>query len=317
MQYRRLGNSGLEVSVVGLGTNNFGGRTDLEGSVQVVKEAVEQGINLLDTADVYGGGGGHRSEEIIGQALKGIRSQVLLATKVGLRLGEGPNSVGASRHRIIEGVEASLRALDTDYIDLYQIHSPDPKTPIVETLRALDDLVRSGKVRYIGCSNYMAWEVAEALGTSSAEHLVPFISVQPHYSMLVRDVEKELAPLCSKYNVGILPYFPLAGGFLTGKYRRGQEAPAGTRLANTGNQFRRYLSDDGFDLLESLEGFATARGHSMAELAFAWLLANPQVGSVIAGATKPEQVQANARAGDWGLTTEEKEEVDKILAGAA
>jgi aryl-alcohol dehydrogenase-like predicted oxidoreductase len=317
MQYRRLGNSGLEVSVVGLGTNNFGGRTDVEASVQVVKEAVEQGINLLDTADVYGGGDGHRSEEIIGQALKGIRSQVLLATKVGSRLGEGPNTVGASRHRIIEGVEASLRALDTDYIDLYQIHQPDRETPIEETLRALDDLVRAGKVRYIGCSNYMAWEVVEALGTSGVEHLAPFISVQPEFSMLVRDVEEELVPLCRKYNLGILPYFPLAGGFLTGKYRRGQEAPDGTRLANTRNQFRRYLSDDSFDLLERLDGFATARSHSLVDLAFAWLLTNPQVSSVIAGATRPEQVQANAKAGDWTLTAEEKEEVDKILAGSA
>ena len=313
MEYRRLGSSGLEVSVVGLGTNNFGARIDRESSLQVVREAVEQGINLLDTADTYGTG--RQSEEYIGQAVKGIRSKVVIGTKVGIRMGDGPNNAGASRQHIIEGVEASLRALDTDYIDLYQIHRPDPATPIEETLRALDDLVRSGKVRYIGCSNYAAWEVCEAIWTSRSQHLTPYVSVQPEYSMLVRDAEDELLPLCERYNVGILPYFPLAGGFLTGKYTRDQEPLEGTRLANPRNQFRRYLSDEGFGVLDSLNAFAEAKGHTMVELAFAWLLECPQVSSVIAGATKIEQVQANAKAGEWRLTADEMAEVNKILDG--
>ena len=313
MEYRRLGSSGLEVSVVGLGTNNFGARIDRESSLQVVREAVEQGINLLDTADTYGTG--RQSEEYIGQAVKGIRSKVLIGTKVGIRMGDGPNNAGASRQHIVEGVEASLRALDTDYIDLYQIHRPDPVTPIEETLRALDDLVRAGKVRYIGCSNYAAWELCEAIWTSRSQHLTPYVSVQPEYSMLVRDAEDELLPLCERYNVGILPYFPLAGGFLTGKYSRGQEPPEGTRLANPRNQFRRYLSDEGFGVLDSLNEFAVAQGHTMVELAFAWLLECPQVSSVIAGATKVEQVQANAKAGEWRLAPDEMAEVNKILDG--
>ena len=225
MEYRRLGSSGLEVSEVGLGTNNFGGRMDLRQTQYVVRRSVDLGINLLDTANSYGGS---LSEEYIGKSIDGIRDRVLLATKVASSMGDGPNGKGASRSHILEQIEGSLKRLNTDYIDLYQIHFPDPKTPIEETLSTLDDLVRQGKVRYIGCSNFPAWQVARAVEVSRGINLESFVSVQPQYSMLEREVEKELAPCCEAYGLGILPYFPLAHGFLTGKYRRGQPMPDGT-----------------------------------------------------------------------------------------
>ena len=310
MKYRRLGNSGLEVSVVGLGTNNFGRRMDAKQADGVIHQAVDLGINFIDTANGYGDG---LSEEFIGKSTKAIRSQVLLATKAAAPRGEGPNQRGASRKHLLEQVELSLKHLDTDYIDLYQIHFPDPNTPIEETLRTLDDLVRQGKIRYIGCSNYAAWEVTEAILTSRMLNLEPYVSVQPEYSMLRRDAEKELLPCCQKYGLGILPYFPLASGFLTGKYRRGQPAPEGTRLSGNERMQQRTLTDANFDLLEHLEAFATEREHPMVELAFAWLLYNPLVSSVIAGATKSEQVVANANAADWHLTPQEVEELNGIL----
>jgi aryl-alcohol dehydrogenase-like predicted oxidoreductase len=282
----------------------------VERSIRVAQEAVEQGINFMDTANTYNN---HVSEECIGKAIKGRRSEVLIGTKVGMPMGEGPNQRGASRHHILVEVEASLRALETDYIDLYQIHAPDPQTPVEETMRTLDDLVSQGKVRYIGCSNYAAWQVCEAMWASRMHHLVPMVSVQPHYNMLNREVERELVPLCGAYNIGILPFFPLAGGFLTGKYRQGQPPPAGARLAAGSAMASRWLTEANFDLLERLEGFAARRDHTVGELAIAWLLANPQVSSVIAGATSPEQVKANVRAGDWRLTKEEMAEVGKLL----
>ena len=309
MEYRRLGNSGLQVSAVGLGTNNFGGRMEAEPAARVVDEAIELGINFIDTADIYSK---HLSEEYIGRAVKGKRQQVLIATKLAGSIGEGPNDRGASRQHIMQAVEESLQSLDTDYIDLYQVHFPDASTPIEETLRALTDLVREGKVRYIGCSNYAAWQVAEAVWTSRTEHLESFVSVQPHYNLLNREAEKELVPFCSQYNMGILPYYPLAAGFLTGKYRRGQAPPEGTRLAG-GRMGARWLTDDNFDVLERLETFAAERERPMVELAISWLLARRQVSSVIAGATKPEQVQANAKAAEWHLTPKEMEEIDRIM----
>ena len=312
MEYRKLGSSGLQVSVVGLGTNNFGGRIDEAQSVAVVRQALDEGINFIDTANIYGRG---VSEERIGVALKGLREDVLIATKVSGAMGDGPNSKGNSRHHIMEQVDASLSRLQTDYIDLYQMHFPDSSTPIEETLRALDDLVHQGKIRYIGCSNFSAWQTCEAVWTSRSLNMIPFVSVQPEYSMLSRGVEKELIPFCKEYNLGVLPYFPLASGFLTGKYRRGEPVPDGTRLASNARAQERTLTDANFAMLERLENFAEEQGHPMVELAIAWLLSNSSVSSVIAGATKTDQVIANAKAAGWQLTESDMEEVANILKG--
>jgi aryl-alcohol dehydrogenase-like predicted oxidoreductase len=310
MEYRKLGNSGLEVSTIGLGTNNFGRRVDAAGTARVLVEALDKGVTFIDTANVYSGG---QSEDYIGQAIEGKRDQYIIATKAAMKVDEGPNGIGASRHHLFREVEKSLTRLRTDYIDLYQIHRADPSTPIEETLHALDQLVAQGKVRYIGCSNYASWQLCEAIWTSRERNLVSFSTVQPQYSMLDRRVEPELVPFCQNYGIGILPYFPLANGFLTGKYRRGQDAPDGTRLAEND---RGMLSDANFDILEGLETFAQARDHTILDLAFAWLLANPAVTSVIAGATKPEQVAANAATVGWKLSPEDLTEIDTILAEA-
>ena len=310
MQYRQLGSTGLRVSTVGLGTNNFGFRMDEESSLRVAKFAVDQGINFFDTANMYGRG---LSEERIGKALVGIRKDVIIATKVGIAMGDGTNDVGASRHHIMQQVEDSLRLLQTDYIDLYQIHRPDANTPIEETLRALDDLVRQGKVRYIGGSNYNGWQTAEAVLTSNALGLAQFVTMQPEYNMLNRSIEAELLPFCDKYNIGILPFYPLASGFLTGKYLQGQEAPEGTRLAGNERAQQNTLTDKNFRILSGLSKFAEDSGHPMVELAIAWLLARPAVSSVIAGATKEEQITANVKASDWDLTESEMEELDTLL----
>ena len=310
MQYRRLGASGLHVSTVGLGTNNFGFRMDQESSIRVARHAVDEGINFIDTADSYGGG---LSEERIGMALKDNRHDVIIASKAGNPVGEGPNKRGASRHHIMNRVEASLRFLQTDYIDLYQVHRPDPNTPIEETMRALDDLVRLGKVRYIGCSNFAAWQVCEAIWISRANNFAPFVTVQPEYNMLNRSVELELVPFCHEYNIGILPFYPLASGFLTGKYRQGEPVPEGTRLAGNQRAQGNTLTEKNFAMLARLENFAEERGHPMVELAIAWLLGNSAVSSVIAGATRTEQVSANVKAADWALTPEDMVEIDEIL----
>ena len=307
MQYALMGNTGVRISRIIMGTYPFGVAPLAKGVDAVVGAALEVGINVFDTSNSYGGG---LSEEYIGRALKGKRQQALIATKVASRAADGPNQSGASRQHILTEVENSLQALGTDYIDLYQIHFPDSNTPIEETLHTLDSLVQSGKVRYIGCSNFMAWQVCEAHWTSKSQGLTPFVSAQPKYSMLHRDAEAELVPFCQAYGVGILPYFPLANGFLTGKYRRGEPAPDGTRLAQND---RGMFTDAHFDLLEALESFASGRGHTVLELAFAWLLANSAVSSVIAGATKPEQVVANAKSAGWRLSSEELAEVDSLL----
>ena len=314
MQYRQLGSTGLRVSTVGLGTNNFGFRMDEESSLRVAKFAVDQGINFFDTANSYGRG---LSEERIGKALKGIRQDVIIATKVGNPMGDGTNDRGASRYHIMQQVEDSLRLLQTDYIDLYQIHRPDPNTSIEETLRALDDLVHQGKVRYIGGSNYNGWQTAEAVLKARALGLNEFVTMQPEYNMLNRGIEAELLPFCDKYNIGILPYYPLASGFLTGKYLQGQEAPEGTRLAGNERAKENTLTDKNFSILSKLSKFAEDRGHPMVELAIAWLLAKPAVSSVIAGATKEEQVTANVKASDWDLTESEMDELEALLSGEA
>lgn len=310
MEYRHLGRSGLQVSVVGLGCNNFGMRCDFDQSKDVVHRALDAGITLFDTADVYGGQG--KSEEFLGKILKGRRQEVVLATKFGMKMGEGPHKSGGSRKYIMSAVEDSLRRLDTDYIDLYQLHRPDQETPIDETLRALDDLVRSGKVRYIGNSNFAGWQAAEAHYVAKQANLTPFISAQNEYNLLDRRIEGELMPACNAYGLSILPYFPLASGFLTGKYRQGQEMPAGTRLANAGPMAARVLNDKNYETLGKLEAFADARGKAMLDLAIGWLASLSHVGSVIAGATKPEQIDQNVAAGSWKLTAEELAEVDAI-----
>ncbi|MBI2872164.1 MAG: aldo/keto reductase [Chloroflexi bacterium] len=310
MEYRRLGGSGLQVSAIGLGTNQFGGRLDEGQSAQVVHQATELGINFIDTSNSYGRG---LSEEYIGKAVKGRREDVLIATKVFSSTGEGPNRRGASRAHILREVEASLRRLQTDYIDLYQMHYYDPNTPVEETLRTLDDLVRHGKVRYIGCSNYAAWQVCEAVWTSRMLRLEQFVSVQPEYNLLNRSAERELVPFCKAYNMGVIPFYPLASGFLTGKYRPDAPPPEGTRLALNPRSRGRFLTEGNFAVLARLEKFGTERGHTVGELAIAWLLANPVVSSVIAGATRPEQVAANVKAADWRLTPEEMAELEKLL----
>jgi aryl-alcohol dehydrogenase-like predicted oxidoreductase len=308
MRFRRFGNSGLKVSVVGLGTNNFGARMDDQDVPRVVHAAIDCGITLFDTADVYTRG---RSEELLGQALKGRRDRVIIATKFKSPMGDGPLDRGGSRHYLRRAVVASLRRLDTDYIDLYQMHSPDPDTPMEETLATLDDLVHEGKVRYIGSSNFAGWQIADADWVSRTEHLTRFISTQNHYSLLHRDVEAEVIPACERFGVGMLPYFPLAAGMLTGKYHRGEQPPAGTRLAGS-PRADRWLTERNFEVVEGLQRFADDRDISLLSVAIGGLAAQPQVASVIAGATKVEQIEANVTAGLWEPTAEDLAEIDRI-----
>jgi aryl-alcohol dehydrogenase-like predicted oxidoreductase len=313
VEYRNLGNSGLKVSVVGLGCNNFGMKCDAEQTRAVVHKAFDEGINFFDTADIYGNRG--KSEEFLGKALGERRREVIVATKFGLPMGDGPFHRGGSRRYIMAAVEASLRRLGTDYVDLYQIHVPDPETPQQETLATLDDLVRAGKVRYVGNSNFAGWQVADAHWISRASGLVCYISAQNQYNLLDRRIERELVPACRQFGVGILPYFPLASGFLTGKYRRGVEPPKDTRLALMRPMASQVMTDENFATLEKLEEFARGHGHSVLELAVAWLAAQPQVASVISGATKPEQVSENVKAGQWKMSAQEVEEVGKLTRG--
>ena len=312
MQQRNLGPSGLQVSVVGLGCNNFGGRIDLEASRAVVHKALDVGITLFDTADIYGNKGG--SEVALGEILGARRKDIVLATKFGMAMDDAGKLIGGSRRYIMSAVEDSLRRLKTDWIDLYQFHQPDPRTPIEETLRALDDLVRQGKVRYIGCSNMSAWGVVEAQWTAKHHNLNAFVSCQDEYSLVVRDHEKHLIPAMQKYQLGLLPYFPLACGLLTGKYKRNIAPAQGTRLAAMQQRADQYLTERNFGIVEKLTSFAEDRGHSILELAFSWLAARPTVASVIAGATKPEQVQQNVDAAGWTLTADEIAEIDRISA---
>jgi aryl-alcohol dehydrogenase-like predicted oxidoreductase len=309
MQFRNLGFSGLKVSAIGLGTNQFGGKVDFKGAADIIASALDQGINFFDTSNSYQSG---RSEEAIGKALKGRRQSAIIATKVRNQVGEGPNDAGASRVHILSEVENSLKRLSTDYIDLYQIHRWDPETPLLETLRTLNDLVRSGKVRYIGASNFDAWQLAWANALAEREGLTSFISIQPHYHLLERGIESELIPACHYFGVGVLPYFPLAGGFLTGKYRPGEPIPAGSR-GEDNPYVQSYFTPDNFTRLQKLEEFAHKRGHTINELAHAWLLAQPQISSVISGATHPDHVRANVAGVEWALGTVDLEEISSIL----
>ncbi len=310
MEYRKLGRSGLNISAIGIGANTFGWYVDQQASFSIINHALDMGINYIDTADWYSGG---RSEKIVGKAIKDKRSQVIIATKFGLPMGEGTNERGGSRYYIMKAIDASLKRLQTDYIDLYQIHAYDSKTPLEETLRTLNDLVRAGKVRYIGCCNYDAWQVCEALWASRVYNLESFITVQPSYNMLEREIEHELVPFCKAYGIGVIPWGPLAGGFLTGKYKRGQEVPVGTRFFFKPRLYSHLLHNEAFfDKLDKLQAFAAERGHSVSELAIAWLLAHPWVTSVIAGATKLEQLCGNVKALEWKLSADEMAQLDDL-----
>lgn len=312
MQERNLGSSGLRVSVVGIGCNNFGGRIDKAQSARVIDKAIDLGITLFDTADMYSNRGG--SETAMGEILKGgKRQRIVLATKCGMQMDEAGKLKGASRRYIMSAVDASLKRLQTDYIDLYQIHQVDPLTPLEETLRTLDDLVRAGKVRYVGCSNHPAWMVVEAQETARRLNLNAFVSCQDEYSLLIRDADRELMPMMSRYELGLLPYFPLACGLLTGKYAR-NAMPQGARLTETKRWADKYLNERNWRVTEELSAFARKRGKSLLDLAFSWLLARPNVPSVIAGATSPEQVEANVKAAAWALSHDDLAEVDRITA---
>jgi len=309
MNYRSLGCSGLHVSVIGLGTNQFGGKVDQATVNAIVDGALDLGINFIDTADVYQEG---RSETALGVALQNKWEKVVLATKAFFPTGSGPNDKGVSRYHLVNAVEASLRRLQSDHIDLYQMHRWDDGTPIEETLRTLDDLVRSGKVRYIGASNYMAWQLARANLLAEINRWTPFVSIQNHYHLFEREQEREMIPFCNAHRIGILPFFPLAGGFLTGKYKRGKGAPAGAR-GESSPYVQAYMTDAHFDKVEALEAWSMARNRTIGELAHAWLLAQPQVSSVISGATQLAHIQSNVRGADWTLTAEELGEVNTIL----
>ena len=313
MEYRHLGNSGLEVSVAGLGCNNFGRRCDVDMTAKVVNRALDLGVNFLDTSDSYGP---KQSEEFIGKALKGRRHEAVLATKFASPMGEGPMHAGGSRRHIMEALHDSFHRLGTDYIDLYQIHFPDAHTPIEETLRTLDDLVRRGDVRYIGCSNFSGYQVADAAWTAKTEHLNHFISAQNQYNVMERRVESDLVPACLKFELGLIPFSPLASGLLTGKYRQGQPWPEGARLSTPSPYTSRILSDDNLAKVARLEAVAQERGHTVGELALAWLAAQPSVSSVIAGATRPEQVDENVRALEWAMTAEDLAAVEEALKSA-
>jgi aryl-alcohol dehydrogenase-like predicted oxidoreductase len=310
MEYRRLGNSGLQVSLAGLGCNNFGMRIDAEQSRAVVHCALDEGITLFDTADIYGNRG--QSEEMLGKALGNRRHEIVLASKFGMAMGDGPYKTGGSRRYIMAACEGSLKRLGTDYLDLYQIHQPDPLTPEEETLAALDTLVRAGKVRYLGNSNYAGWQVANAAWIAKSHGWSPYISAQNQYNLLDRSIEKELIPACREFGVGILPFFPLASGFLTGKYRKGEEPAQGTRFAAMRRLADPMLTDANFATLQRLDEFAGKSGHSLLELAVGWLATQPEITSVISGATSPEQVKQNVAAIGWRLSAEEMSAVAKL-----
>jgi aryl-alcohol dehydrogenase-like predicted oxidoreductase len=311
MEYKRLGQSGLKVSLVGLGCNNFGQRCDEDATRTIVHAALDQGINFFDTADIYGGAG--QSERLLGKAIKGLdRSQLIIATKFANPMGDGPLRRGANRGYIVKAVEDSLQRLGTDYIDLYQQHVPDESTPIEETIRALDDLIRGGKVRYTGNSNFSGWQIADADWTAKALGLNSFSSAQNLYNLLDQRVSREVIPACERFQVGLLPYFPLASGMLTGKYIRGKAPAKGTRLANMGERGRAALTDTSFDRFDRYHQFAQDAGRSILELAMSWLARQDVVSSVIAGATSAVQVQQNVEAAQWSLSDSDLLDIGKL-----
>lgn len=310
MRYRRLGRAGVKVSVIGLGTNRFGSdKVPPEVVRNIVDLALDLGINFIDTADVYTGG---RSEETLGEALQGRWDRFVLGTKFYGRTGEGPNDRGASRYHLLNAVEASLRRLNSDHIDLYYMHRWDEETPIEETLRTLDDLVQQGKVRYLGASAFAAWQLAEANLLAELRGWSSFVALQSHYHMLERGVEEEVIPYCASHGVGFVPYFPLAGGFLTGKYKEGEPPPPGSR-GESSEYVQQYMTAANYEKVEALEAWAAEHGRGVNELAQAWLLAQPAVASVISGASQLAHVESNARAADWQLGSDALAEVGAIL----
>ena len=312
MEKRKLGISGLEVSVVGIGCNNFGLRADLAQTRAVVDRAIEMGVTLFDTADRYGEPHG-TSEQYLGQALGARRKNIVLASKFGNAMDAGGTMQGASPRYIRIAVEASLKRLNTDWIDLYQMHRPDPETPIGETLRALEDLVREGKIRHAGCSQFSAAQIREASQAAKKAGIEGLVSAQNHYNLIKRDMEREFVPAIRECGVSFIPFYPLAGGLLTGKYRR-DAAPEGSRFATPREQEKRALSDNPWPVLEQLEKFCAAHGRSMLELAANWLLSRPGVACMIAGATKPAQVEANVKAVGWRLGPQDIADLDRITA---
>jgi aryl-alcohol dehydrogenase-like predicted oxidoreductase len=319
MEYRQLGTSGLRVSALTLGTMGFGGTgwaaavgtTDVEGARRQIAMALDAGVNLIDTADVYSAG---LSEEILGKALPVARDDVLLATKVRMPMGDGPNDAGLSRHHIMRGCEASLRRLGTDYIDLYQLHEWDGQTPLDETLQALDDLVRAGKVRYVGASNYTGWQLMKALGIADRHELTRFASQQIYYSLQARDAEQELVPVSVDQGLGILVWSPLAGGLLSGKYRRGVQAPAGSRHLGDWSEPPVHDEDKLYDTIDVLVEIADGHGVSAAQVSLAWLLGRPAVTSLIVGARTEEQLADNLKAAELTLSAEERKRLDDVSA---
>jgi len=303
-----MGKTGLKVSEICLGTMTFGVQCDEKTSFGILDKAAAAGLDFLDTADAYPVpmklATSGITEQILGRWLKGKRDRFVVATKCFFPMGEGPRDRGNSRRHIVGSIEASLSRLQTDYIDLYQVHAFDPETPLEETLRALDDLVRQGKARYVGCSNFSGWQIADAAWTARTHGLARFVSAQNHYNLLERGVEAEVAPACDAFGLSLLPYFPLASGLLTGKYRRGEKAPDGTRLG-AGRFGSQYLTERNFDRVEKLDAFARDAGHALLELAISWLASQPAIASVIAGATSPEQVEQNVRAAGWKLAPDE------------
>ena len=319
METRVIGKKGPKVSAVGLGCNNFGGRLDVEETRKVVHRALDLGITLFDTADIYGGRGYGNyggSEDCLGQTLGPRRKDIVLATKFGMAMNDAGTLKGGSRSYIMSAVEGSLKRLRSDWIDLYQIHAPDPKTPVEETLRALDDLVKQGKVRHIGCSNFSNTQIDEAMAISQRHDLAAFISAQDEYSLVVRDIEADPLPAVQRHGLDLLPYFPLASGLLTGKYRRNATPPKGSRFAANTGLTGRYMNDANWSIVEKLGTFCALHGRTILELAFGWLLSHDFVPSVIAGATRPEQLDQNVAAAGWKLTPEEKQEVDRLTARA-
>ena len=313
MEQRNLGNAGLKVSVVGLGCNNFGGdRIDLAASRKVIDKAFDLGITLIDTADTYGNRG--ECEKILGECLGARRKDIVLATKCGLPMDDAGTLKGASRRYIMSAIDASLKRLKTDWIDLYIIHRPDPLTPIEETLRTLDDLVRAGKVRYTGCSTFSAWQVVDAQWTAKHHNLNHFVTCQDEYNLFRRGLEKDLQPVMQNYGLGLIPHTPLAAGLLTGKYQRNAAMPAGARMTKEKRQADRWLQDANWDIVERLTALSAARGHTLLELAMSWLASRPLVASIIAGATSPEQLESNARAVDWQLTADDLAAIDKATS---
>jgi aryl-alcohol dehydrogenase-like predicted oxidoreductase len=314
MELRALGSSGLKVSLIGLGCNNFGGRIDLDATRKVIDATLAVGVNHLDTADIYGGGG--KSEDFIGQCLGARRKDVVLATKFAKPMADNPADRRGTRAYILSAVEASLRRLRTDWIDLLYMHEPDPGTPVEETLRAAEELRTSGKVRALAASNFSPGEIGDAVAAAKRLGVAGFIATQDEYSLLARQIEDALLPVLETHRLALVPYFPLASGALSGKYRKGKPMPEGARLTTTSSYTDRFFTGPKADKVEALATFAQSRGHTLLELALSWLAARPQVASIITGATRPEQIEANVKAVGWKLGAEDMAEIDRITLGS-